>query len=91
MKYVKPIDPVTTWHFLKDNPENYASSLIKSPKISEDSENYWFPTPEEPGDPQKHTPIQQRILRELQSLQDAEKLNPQDDPESRKQFLANFE
>ena len=94
MKYVKPIDPVTTWHFLKDNPENaayYASSLIKSPKISEDSENYWFPTPEEPGDPQTHTPIQQRILRELQSLQDAEKLNPQDDPESRKQFLANFD
>ena len=22
MKYVKPIDPVTTWHFLKDNPES---------------------------------------------------------------------
>ena len=58
MKYVKPIDPVTTWHLLKDNPENaayYASSLIKSPKTSDDSENYWFPTPEEPGDPQTHT------------------------------------
>ena len=24
MKYVKPIDPVTTWHLLKDNPENAA-------------------------------------------------------------------
>ena len=94
MKYVKPIDPVTTWHLLKDNPENaayYASSLIKSPKTSDDSENYWFPTPEEPGDPQTHTPIQQRILRELRNLQDLEKLNPQDDPESRKQFLANFD
>ena len=85
---------MTTWHFLKDNPENaayYASSLIKSSKTSEDSENYWFPTPEEPGDPQTHTPIQQRILRELRSLQDLEKLNPQDDPEFRKQFLANFD
>ena len=94
MKYVKPIYPVTTWHFLKDNPENaayYASSLIESPKTSEDSENYWFPTPEEPGDPQTHTPIQQRILRELRNLQDLEKLNTQDDPESRKQFLANFD
>ena len=94
MKYVKPIDPVTTWHFLKDNPENaayYASSLIKSRKNSEDSENYWLPTPEEPGDPQTHTPIQQRILRELRSLQDLEKLNPQDDPESRKPFLVNFD
>ena len=85
MKYVKPIDPVTTWHLLKDNPENaayYASSLIKSPKTSDDSENYWFPTPEEPGDPQTHTPIQQRILRELRNLQDLEKLNPQDYPKS---------
>ena len=46
MKFVKPIDPVTTWHILQDNPENaayYASSLIKSTK---------------PADPQHHTPIQ---------------------------------
>ena len=79
MKYVKPIDPVTTWHFLKDNPENaayYASSLIKSPKTSEDSENYWFPTPEDPGDPQTHIPIQQRILRELRNFQDLDFTQP---------------
>ena len=85
---------MTTWHLLQDNPENaayYTSSLIKCPKTGNDSENYWFPTPEEPGDPQTHTPIQQRILKELRKLQDLEKLNPQDDPESRKQFLANFD
>ena len=94
MKYVKPIDPVTTWNLLQDNPKNgayYASKLIKSPKTDEDSEHCCFPTPEEPGDPQTHTPIQQRILRELRTLQGLEKLNPQDDPESRKQFLANFD
>ena len=94
LKYVKPIDPVTTWHLLQDNPENavyYASSLIKSPKTEDNSENYWFPTPEQPGDPQTHTPIQQRILKELRNLQELEKLNPQDDLESRKQFLANFD
>ena len=94
MKYVKPIDPVTTWHLLQDNPENaayYASSLIISPKTDDSSEHYWFPTPEDPGDPQTHTPIQQRILKELQNLQELEKLNPQDDIESRKQFLANFD
>ena len=94
MKYVKPIDPVTTWHLLQDNPENaayYASSLIKSPKTDDNSEHYWFPTPEDPGDLQTHTPIQQRILKELQNLQELEKLNPQDDIESRKQFLANFD
>ena len=72
MKYVKPIDPVTTWHLLQDNPENaayYASSLIESPKSDDNSEHYWFPTPEDLGVPQTHTPIQQRILKELQNLQ----------------------
>ena len=73
MKYVKPFDPVTTWHFLQDNPENaayYASRLIKSAKTEEDKENYWFPTPEDPedpGDPQLHTPIQKRLLKELKA------------------------
>ena len=92
--YVKPIDPVTTWHLLQDNPENaayYASSLFKSTKPEDFKENYWFPTPEDPGDPQHHTPIQKRILSELINLQELEKLNPQDDPESRRQFLSNFD
>ena len=96
MKYVKSIEPVTTWHLLQDNPENaayYACSLIKSTKTEEDKKNYWFPTPEVPEDypedPQLHTPIQQRILKELLSLLEVEKLNPQDNPESRNQFLAN--
>ena len=91
MKYVKPIDPVTTWHLLQDNPENaayYASSLIKSTKSENFKENYWFPTPE---DPQHHTPIQKRILSELINLQELEKLNLQDDSESRRQFLSNFD
>ena len=94
MKYVKPIDPVTTWHLLQDNPENaafYASSLIKSTKPEDFKENYWFPTPEDPGDPQHHTPIQKRILSELINLQELEKLNPQDDSELRRQFLSNFD
>ena len=94
LKNVKPIDPVTTWHLLQDNPENaayYASSLIKSTKPEDFKEIYWFPTPEDPGDPQQHTPIQKRILSELNNLQELEKLNPQNDPESRRQFLSNFD
>ena len=94
MKYVKPIDPVTTWHLLQANPENtahYASSLIKSTKPEDFKQNYWFPTPEDPGDLQHHTPIQKRILSELINLQELEKLNPQDNPESRQQFMSNFD
>ena len=94
MKYVKPIDPVTTWHLLQDDPENaaiYVSSLIKPSKPENSPDNYWFPTPEDPGDPQQHTPIQKRILEELLNLQELETLNPQDDPESRRRFLTNFD
>ena len=94
IKYVKPIDPVTTWHLLQDIPENavhYASSLIKSTKTEDFKENYWFPTPEDPGDPQHDTPIQKRILSKLLNLQELEKLNPQDEPESRRQFLTSFD
>ena len=79
VNYVKPINPVTTWHLLQENTENaafYASSLIKSAKTDEDKENYWFPTPEDPGDPQSHTPIQRRILTELYNLQELEKTQP---------------
>ena len=94
MKYVKAIDPVTTWHLLQDNPKNvafYASSLIKCSEPEEFKENYWFPTPEDTGDPQHHTPIQKKILKELLNLQKFEKLNPQDNQESRKQFVTNFD
>ena len=63
----------------------------KTPNTDEDRANYWFLTPEEPGDPQTHTTIQQRIPRKLQNLQEVGKLNPQDDLESRKQFLTNFD
>ena len=89
MKYVKPNNPVTTRHLLQDNPESaayYASSLIKSAKTEEDRENYWFPTPEDHGDPQLHTPIQLRISKEVHNLQELEKLNFQDDLESRKKI-----
>ena len=67
MKYFKPIDPASTWHLLQNDQEqaaHYVSSLIKTNKNPQSSENYWFPTPENPGNPEEHTPIQKRILRE---------------------------
>ena len=79
---------------MQDNSENaayYASSLIKSINPEDFKENYWFPTPEDPEDPQQHTPIQKRSLSELIDLQEVEKLNPQDDTESRRQFLSKFD
>ena len=46
MKYVKPIDPLTTWHLLQANPENaayYAISLIKSTKPEDVKKTTGFP------------------------------------------------
>ena len=94
MKHVKPIDPVSTWHLLNENEEDaiyYVSSLLKANRNNDQYEQYWFPTPENPGDEDSHTPIQRRILQELRNLQEAELLNPQNDDKSRRQFLSNFD
>ena len=94
MKHVKPIDPVSTWHLLNENEEDaiyYVSSLLKANKNNDQYEQYWFPTPENPGDENSHTPIQARILRELRNLQEAEELDPQQNDISRQKFLDNFD
>ena len=94
MKHVKPIDPVSTWHLPNENEEDaiyYVSSLLKANRNNDQYEQYWFPTPENPGDEDSHTPIQRRILQELRNLQEAEQLNPQNDDESRRKFLSNCE
>ena len=94
MKYVKPVDPASTWHLLQNDQEqaaHYVSSLIKTNRNLQNSENYWFPTPENPGNPEEHTPLQKRILRELQALQDLEILDLTKDEESRAKFLENFD
>ena len=94
MKHVKPTDPVSTWHLLNENEEDaiyYVGSLIKANRNNDQYEQYWFPTPENPGDEDSHTPIQRRILQELRNLQEAEQLNPQNDDESRRKFLSNFD
>ena len=79
MKHVRPIDPVSTWHLLNENEKDaiyYISSLLKANRNNDQYEQYWFPTPENPGDEASHIPIQQRILRELRNLEEIEKLNP---------------
>ena len=94
MKYVKPVDPASTWHLLQNDQEqaaHYVSSLIKTNRNPQNSEKYWFPTPENPGNPEEHTPIQKRILQELQALQVLETLDPTKDDESRAKFLENFD
>ena len=85
MKYVKPVDPASTWHLLQNDQEqaaHYVSSLILKTTGSQLQKTLETP---------RNTPIQKRILRELQALQDLETLDPTTDAESRAKFLENFD
>ena len=58
MKHVKPTDPVSTWHLLNEIDVDaiyYVSSLLKANRHNNQNEQYWFPTPENPGDEDSHT------------------------------------
>ena len=75
----------------KETTEVHINELLKVPQQNPEQETYWFPTPDEPGDPATYTPIQERIYQELLELQQLEKLNPNDNDTSRKTFLSNFD
>ena len=94
MKHIKPRDPVSPWHLLNESEEDaiyYVSSLLKANRHNDQYEQYKFPTPENPGDEDSHTPLQRRILQELRNLQEAEQLEPQNNEDSRREFISNFD
>ena len=87
IKHIKPVDPSTFTFMMHQHIENtdlYFNQLMKTNQSSDEEEMYWFPTPEQPGDPTTYTPIQQRIFDELIKLKQLEQLNPNDSEESRK-------
>ena len=47
--------------------------------------------PQNPGNEKEHTPIQTRILNKLRELEKFEQLYPQEDIDSRNQFLSKFD
>ena len=91
-KQIRPID-VATLTTLQDPDDThmYVNELMKSSENEQNGENFWFPTPENPGNEEEHTPIQRRILKEIRELIQKEKLDPTKDPESRKHFLDMFQ
>ena len=92
-KHIRPVNPTSVRPLLNNNQDDaihYIKSLLKTSKIDEVNETYWFPTPQKPGNEKEHTPIQKRILNELRELEQLEKLNPLEDTDSRNQFLSNF-
>ena len=92
-KHIRPVNPTSVRHLLNNNHNDairYINSLLKTSKIDEVNETYWFRTPKNPGNEKEHTPIQARILNELRELEHLEKLNPPENTEFRHQFLSNF-
>ena len=87
-KHIKPVDMAT----LNMIPQGdldltaYLNELLRTKKPEQQENTFWFLTPETPGKPEDHIPIQTRVLKELNELKDKEKLNPQESTESPNKF-----
>ena len=69
----------------------YLTELLTTKRPDQQTNNFWFPTLENRGTTEEHTPTQIRIPKELRELQRREKLNPKDNVESRMEFIKRFE
>ena len=80
-KFIKPIGTA----IFSMTPEGdtdlitHLNELLRTNKLNQQNNTFWFPTLEKPGNMGDHIPIQTRILQELRELQLKEKLNPEDD------------
>ena len=92
-KHIKPVDMAIFSMIPRGDPDltAYLNELLRTNKPEQQDNTFWFPTPENPGKPEDHTPIQTRNLKELTELKDKEKLNPQESIESRSKFLKRFD
>ena len=87
-KFIKPVDMAILSMIPEGDPDliTYLTELLRTNKQDQTTNTFRFPTPENPGNTEEHTPIQRRILKELCDLQLKVKLNPKDDIESRTEF-----
>ena len=92
-KHTKPVDMAIVNMIQQGDPELTVclNELVRTNKPEHQNNTFWFPTPEKPGKPEVLTPIQTRILKELNELEDKEKLNPQESTKSQNQFLKRFD
>ena len=92
-KHIKPVDMAILSMIPQGDPDltAYLNELLRTNKPEQQDVTFWFPTPENPGKPEDHTPIRTRILNEVNELKDKEKLNPQESTECRTKFLKRFD
>ena len=92
-KFIKPVDMAILSIIPEGDPDliTYLTELLRTNEPDQQTDTFWFPTPENPGNTEEHTPIQTRILKEFHELQLEEKLNPKENTESRTEFLKRFD
>ena len=92
-KHIKPVDMAILSMIPQGDPDltAYLNELLRTNEPEQQDNTFWFPTSENPGKPEDHTPIQTRNLKEKNELKDKEKLNPQESIESRSKFLKRFD
>ena len=92
-KFIKPVDTAILSMILEGDPDlvTYLTELLRTNKLHQQNNTFWFPTPENLGNTENRTPIQTRILTKLREFQRKEKLNRKDDIESRTEILTRFD
>ena len=92
-KHLKPVDMAILNMIPHGQPDltAYLNELLRTIKPEQQNNTFWFPTPENPGKPADHTPIQTPMLKKINELKDKEKLNPQESTESRNKLLKRLD
>ena len=70
-KFIKTVDMAILSMIPEGDPDliTYLTELLRKNNPDQQSNTFWFQTPENPGNIEDHTPIQRRILKELRELQ----------------------
>ena len=69
----------------------HLNEFLRTNKPEQPNNIFWFPTPENPGKSEDHTPIQTRTIKEIIELKDKEKPNPRQSTEAQNKFLKRFD
>ena len=91
-KFINLVDTALLSMMPEDDPylNTYLTELLRTNNTDQQRNTFGFPTPENYGNIDDHTPIQTPFLKELREQQQ-KKLNPKDDVKSRMEFLKQFD
>ena len=68
-EFIKPVDRAILSMIPEGDPDliTYLTELLRTNKPEQQNNTFWFPTPKNPGNPDDHTRIQTRILKQLRN------------------------